>query len=395
MSAEASKLPHHELPPAPVGGKLVTPTTLVLFVLMMAAGGVLVYRFIYGLGASTNMNQGYPWGIWIAYDVVSGSALAGGGFATALLVYIMNRGEYHPLIRPALLAAFLGYVQAGTSVMFDLGRWWDFWHIFWPTYAQVNSVLFEVAVCIMAYIVVMWIEFLPVVMERFGWENPRKKLNRILFIFVGIGVLLPCMHQSSLGTLLVVLGPQIHPLYQSNFLPVMFLTSTIGMGYAAVTIEGAISSMGLRRPFEKEILGKLLQVGRFLMVIYLVVRFGDLAYRGALSYAFQPSMPMFTFWLENVLFSVPIWLLASQENRNKAKLIFLSAMSMAIAGLVYRLSAFLVAYDTGAGWHYFPSLGEMTVTLGLIAFEVLFIILAIRLLPILPATPAANGTRTS
>lgn len=389
MSAEASHLAH-EAPPAPVPGKLITPVTVFLALMMMAMLAVLGYRFVYGLGATTNMNQGYPWGIWIAYDVVSGSALAGGGFATALLVYIMNRGEYHPLIRPALVAALLGYMQAGFSVMFDLGRWWDFWHIFWPSYAQVNSVLFEVALCIAAYILIMWIEFMPVVFERFGWENARRKLNRVLFFFVGLGVLLPFMHQSSLGTLLVVLGPQIHPLYQSNFLPLLFLSSTIGMGYAAVTIEGAISATGLKRPFEREILGKLLNIGRLLMVFFLVLRFGDLVYRGALGHAFTPSLPMFTFWLENALFAVPLWLLASPEARKSSKNIFLAAMAMAIAGLIYRLSAFLVAYDTGAGWHYFPSIGEMTVTLGLIAFEVLAIILAIRLLPILPAAPATR-----
>ncbi len=297
----------------------------------------------------------------------------------------MNRGEYHPLIRPALVAALLGYIQAGFSVMFDLGRWWDFWHIFWPGYAQVNSVLFEVAVCISAYILIIMLELMPVVLEKLGWENARKKVNRLLFIFVAIGVLLPMMHQSSLGTLLVVFGPQVHPLYQSNLLPILFLSSTIGMGYAAVTIEGAVSSMGLNRPFEKEILAKLLQVGRVLMVIYLVVRFGDLLWRGALGRAFEPSLPAMTFWIETFLFSAPLWLLATKEHRAKARRIFLAAMAMALGGIVYRLSAFLVAYQTGAGWHYFPSLGELTVTVGLIAFEVLAIILAIRLLPILPA----------
>ncbi len=386
MSANAS----HLHAPAPVGGKLVTPTTVLLLLMVLAMVGVLAYRFVYGLGAATNMSDGYPWGLWIAWDVVAGSALAGGGFSTALLVYILNRGEYHPLIRPALVAAFVGYVQAGFSVMFDLGRWWDFWHIFWPKYAQINSVLFEVALCIMAYIVIIMIELLPVVMERFGWENPRKKLNRMLFFFVAVGVLLPTMHQSSLGTLLVVLGPQVHPLYQSNLLPILFLTSTVGMGFAAVTLESAISAAGLRRPFEKEILGKLLQIGRFLMGIFLVVRFGDLVWRGALGKAFEPSVPMVTFWIENLLFSVPLWLLATAKQRGRSQLIFLSAMAMALAGIMYRLSAFLVAYDTGAGWHYFPSLGEMTVTGGLIAFEVLAIILAIRLLPILPAVPGTT-----
>ncbi|MDP1916458.1 MAG: Ni/Fe-hydrogenase cytochrome b subunit [Myxococcales bacterium] len=371
-------------PAAPVGGKLVTPVTLSLLVMVLAMAAVIGVRLVYGLGATTNMNQGYPWGLWIAWDVVTGSALAGGGFATALLVYILNRGEYHPLIRPALVASLLGYMQAGISVFFDLGRWWDFWHIFWPKYAQVNSVLFEVALCITAYILIIMLELMPVVLERLGWENARKKVDRLLFIFVAVGVLLPMMHQSSLGTLLVVFGPQVHPLYQSNLLPILFLTSTIGMGYAAVTIEGAISSVGLNRPFEKEILAKLLQVGRVLMVLYLVVRFGDLIWRGALGRAFELSLPALMFWIENFLFAAPLWLLATKEHRMQARRIFLGAMAMALGGIVYRLSAFLVAYQTGAGWHYFPSLGELTVTVGLIAFEVLAIILAIRLLPILP-----------
>lgn len=383
MSAEPQHLSQHA--PIPMGGKLATPVTFLLALLVLAAFAVLGYRFVEGLGAATNLNDGYPWGLWIAYDVVAGSALAGGGFSTALLVYILNRGEYHPLIRPALIAALLGYIQAALSVMFDLGRYWDFWHIFSPRYAQVNSVLFEVAVCISAYVVVMLIEFLPVVMERLRWEKARKKLNRLLFLFVAMGVLLPFMHQSSLGTLLVVFGPQVHPLYQSTLLPILFLSSTIGMGFAAVTLEGAISSMGLRRPFEKELLGKLMQVARLVMALFLVTRFADLAWRGVLGHAFTPSLPMFTFWLENALYSVPLWLLASPARRQRAKLVFLSAMAMALGGLVYRIAAFLVAYDTGAGWHYFPSLGEMTVTIGLIAFEVLAIILAIKLLPILPA----------
>ncbi|MBL8951184.1 MAG: Ni/Fe-hydrogenase cytochrome b subunit [Myxococcaceae bacterium] len=378
--------------PAPVGGRLVTKTTVVLAGMMLAMGAVLVLRLVYGLGAVTNLNNGYPWGLWIAWDVTIGTALAGGGFSTALLVYVLNRGQYHPLIRPALLAALLGYLQAGLSVFVDLGRWWDFWHIFWPTYAQPSSVLFEVALCIMAYIVILMIELLPAVLERLHWQNARKRLDRVLFVFVAIGVLLPTMHQSSLGTLLVVFGPQVHPLYQSNLLPLLFLTSTVGMGYAAVTIEAAISSVGLERPFEKEILAKLLAIGRGLMGLFLFVRLCDVVYRGALSHTYTPSLPMFTFWLENALLSVPLWLLASKKNAQRAKYLFLSAMAMALGGIVYRLSAFLVAYQTGAGWSYFPSLGELTVTTGLIAFEVLGVIVAVRLLPILPAAPERTLT---
>jgi Ni/Fe-hydrogenase subunit HybB-like protein len=132
-------------------------------------------------------------------------------------------------------------------------------------------------------------------------------------------------------------------------------------------------------------------------MIVFVVRFADLAWRGALGFAFKPSAPMVTFWIENFLMSVPLWLLATAESRTRAKKVFLGAMAMALGGVTYRIAAFLVAYDTGAGWHYFPSLGEIMVTTGLIAFEVLAIILAIRLLPILPAAPeqSASGTRPS
>lgn len=376
---------HTEARPAPLGGRLVTKTTVLLALPIAAMAAVLVYRMIYGLGAVTNLSNGYPWGVWIAWDVTIGTALGGGGFATALLVYILNRGQYHPLIRPALLAALLGYLQAGLSVFVDLGRWWDFWHIFWPKYAQTNSALFEVAICVMAYTVILAIELMPAVLERLKWQQARRRLERVLFVFVAIGVLLPTMHQSSLGTLLVVFGPQVHPLYQSKLLPLLFLTSTIGMGYAAVTLEAAVSSQGLRRPFEKEILGKLLQIGRVVAALFLFARLADVLYRGALPYALTPSLPMAMFWLENLLFSVPLWLLAGKANAGRAKYIFLSAMAMALGGIVYRLSAFLIAYQTGAGWSYFPSLGELTVTVGLICFEALGIIVAVKLLPILPA----------
>ncbi|MDP1635713.1 MAG: hypothetical protein Q8L69_13650 [Gallionellaceae bacterium] len=148
---------NHAHAPAPLGGSLFTPFTLLLGVLSAIAVVILLYRFIYGLGAVANINDGYPWGIWIAYDVVVGSAFACGGYTMALLVYIFNKGQYHPLVRPALLASLFGYTLAGASVIFDLGRWWNFWHIFWPGYALVNSVLFEVAFCFSAYFVVMWI----------------------------------------------------------------------------------------------------------------------------------------------------------------------------------------------------------------------------------------------
>lgn len=372
---------------APVGGRLWNRFSLSLLVLVVIMVAVLAVRFVSGLGAVSNMSDGYPWGIWIAYDVVVGSALGAGGFTVAFLAYILNRGEYHPVVRPALIAALFGYLQAGASVFFDIGRYWEFWHLFAPQYAQINSALFEVAVCIGAYTLVLFIEFTPIVMERFGWEQPRKKLNRVLFLFIALGVLLPTMHQSSLGTLLVVMGPQIHPLYQTNLLPALFLVSCIGMGLAAVVFEGTMSSLALNRPLERELLGKLMRVGIVLAGIFVIARLVDVAVRGVLPLAFEPTWPAVFFWIELLLFAAPVLLLITPAARRRAQRLFVGAVSLAVGGIVYRISAYLIAYDTGAGWSYFPSMGELAVTIGLIAFEVLAISFAIRLLPILPKLP--------
>lgn len=378
--------------PAPLGGKLVTPTTIVLGILALIAVVLLGVRFVYGIGAVTNINDGYPWGIWIAYDVVIGSALACGGFSMALLVYIFNKGEYHPLVRPALLASMFGYTLAGLSVIFDLGRYWNFWHIFWPRYAQVNSVMFEVALCVSAYILVMWIEFTPAILEKFGMHDLRRKLNKALFFFIGLGVLLPTMHQSSLGSLLVVFGPQIHPLWQTPLLPLLFLISALTMGFSVVIFEACLSAVGFKRGMEIPILAKISRVMSFALVVYLIARFADLAVRGALPLAFTSGFQSVMFWVENVLYAVPIFILMQRNARTSPQKLFLSAVAMILAGFVYRINAYLIGYDTGPGWHYFPSLAEIMITVGLIAFEVLAYILFVRFLPVLPSdmpAPAA------
>ena len=273
---------HNHPAPAPLGGPLWTPTTKILAALVAIAGVILLVRFIFGLGAVTNINDGYTWGIWVVYDVVIGSAFACGGYSVALLVYIFNKGEYHPMVRPALLASLFGYTLAGAGVIFDLGRYWNFWHIFWPGYAQPNSVMFEVAVCISAYIVVMWIEFSPAFLEKFGMKDTKKKLSKVLFFIIALGTVLPSMHQSSLGSLLVVFGYQVHPLWQSILLPLFYLMTAITIGFAIVVFEACLSSSGFKRPLEMHLLGKLSKVMLGMLVAYLVVRFVDLAVRGAL-----------------------------------------------------------------------------------------------------------------
>lgn len=382
---------HH--PAAPVGGKLLNTATAVCGVLVMALLAILLVRFIFGLGAVTNLNDGYPWGIWVIFDVIIGSAFACGGFSVAMLVYIFNRGEYHPLVRPALLASLFGYTLAGVGVIFDLGRWWNFWHIFWPGYANPNSVMFEVAVCISAYITVMWIEFSPVFLEKWGLTVQKQKLEKVLFFFIALGTLLPMMHQSSLGTMLVVMGPQVNPLWQTPIVPLLYLLSAITVGYGIVLFESCVASAAYRREIEMHLLQPMAKIMLGVLGIFLAVRFGDLVVRGALGHAFAASLEAFFFWLELLCFVLPYLLIGSAAARRNPARLFLAGIALMCGAMLMRVNGFLIGYDTGLGvdhgWHYFPSIAEMLVTIGMFSIEVLAYIIITRRFPVLPREDAA------
>jgi Ni/Fe-hydrogenase subunit HybB-like protein len=377
---------HQHAAPAPVGGSLLNAVTVVCGVLIMIMATILLVRFIFGLASVTNVNDGYSWGIWVVMDVMVGSALACGGFSVALLVYIFNKGEYHPLVRPALLASLFGYTLAGFGIFVDLGRWWNFWHIFWPGYANPNSVMFEVAVCVTAYILVMWIEFSPVFLEKLGLHDVRKKLNKWLFFFIALGVLLPMMHQSSLGTMLVVMGDQVNPLWQTPFVPLIYLLTAIIIGYGVVLFESCVAAASYRRSIEVHLLDPMSRIMLGVLALYMVVRVVDLTLRGAWGHAFTPSWVAISFWVENLAFMAPFLLIGSTASRRNPANLFLAGIAIMIGGILLRLNGFLIGYGhhTGTGWSYFPSVTEIMVTVGFFAIEVLGYIIITRRFPVLP-----------
>jgi len=369
---------------APLGGKIITKPFIFFGVLFTIALAFLAARFIFGLGAVTNLSDGYPWGMWIVIDVMIGTAFGCAGYAVALLVYVLNKGQYHPLVRSAVLAGLFGYMLGGMAVMIDLGRYWQFYTLMWPGFINANSVMLEVAWCVMAYIGVLFVEFAPTVLERFGLKNVQQKLSKVLFLVIAVGILLPTMHQSSLGTMAVVAGNQISPLWQTMLLPPLFLISALLMGYAIVPFESLLASLGLSRPLETDLLGKLTKVMLVVTGLYLLLRFGDLIWRGALGLAFVGDLDSYMFWFENLLFVIPILLLAKPANRNSPRLIFLSAVSLLLAGSVYRINTYLVGYHPVAGgtWHYFPSVGEIMVTVGIFSLEVMLYLIVVKTLPV-------------
>ena len=340
---------------APLRRKLITPMILVLVALVLIGFFFLSVRFIYGMGAVTNLNQGYPWGIWVVIDVIIGTAFGCGGFAMALLVYIFNRGQYHPLIRPALLGGLFGYTLGGFAVIFDLGRYWHFYNLLLPWQCNPNSAIFEVALCVMAYVVVLWIEFSPAFLERFGLTGIKRVLDRWMWVFAALGVLLPTMHQSSLGSMVLVLGYKLSPLWLTLWLPALFVISALTMGYAVVMFEATVVSHSFKLPSEFALLSKMSTVVGWITVGWLALRFYDLYDRNALALAMDGGLRANLFWVENILALFAALVFIIPAGRASQRLSFLAAVAVLASGALYRLDTYLIGYQPISNWNYFPS----------------------------------------
>lgn len=362
---------------APMNQRLWTPW-FTFGVILIAIGAVLiVYRFIAGLGAVTNLSDGYPWGIWIAFDVVTGVALAAGGFTMAALVYGFNRGEYSPLVRPALLTALLGYAIAATAIVIDVGRWWQIYNPVLPQYWQGNSPLFEVSICVMIYITILIIEFVPVVSEKY--KDSKKPflrslsnklgplVNKYLMVFIILGIVISTLHQSSLGAVMIAAVERIHSLWWSPFLPLMFLISAIAVGFAVVTVESYVAARSFKRPVEKDMLARLAGIIPYVLGIYLVVKLFDLIFYGKIPLIFADWWGLMYIIEMSLLVFIPFFLLLKKSVRfDIGKLLNVSIMM--IAGIILnRLNTYLFTYQPRPGETYFPSLVEILVTAAMIA----------------------------
>jgi Ni/Fe-hydrogenase subunit HybB-like protein len=368
----------------PLKRPILTPPFLVLGVIALIGTYFLVQRFMHGMGLVTNLNGGYAWGVWVVYDIVVGTALACGGYALAITVYLMNKGKYHPLIRPALLASLLGYGLGGIGALIDMGRWWQFYNILLPWHMNFNSVMLEVGLCVFSYILVLLIEFAPALLERFGAKGLLQVLNKVLFFVIALGILLPTMHQSSLGSMLIAMGYKVHPLWQTLHLqPLLALLTALTMGFAVVVFEASFGSVGFRRPSETPLLAGLGKAIVGLLVAYLVIRLGEVVVAGKLGLLFAGDLGSLMFLLETVLFIFPLVVLSSETRRRDGPLLLWAAVSMLFAGSLYRFNAFLITYDPGPGFSYFPSVAEIMVTAGVVAVEIMAYLYVVKKFPVL------------
>jgi len=396
---------------APVEEKFLTPGVMVMLALMVIGGAFVAARFLYGIGKVSNLSNQYPWGIWIGIDVATGVALAAGGFTTGAIAYVFNRDQYHAVIRPALLTAMLGYTFVVLGLLVDIGRYWN---ITSPIFNHNgNSVLFEVAMCVMIYLHVLYIEFIPIVVERFKGRVdlpfPLKGLNslietlldladrilgKIMFVFIIAGIVLSCLHQSSLGSLMLIAPYKVHPLWYTPILPLLFLLSAFAAGYPMVTFESIIVARSFGRKPEMEVLTPLAKFMPMLMGIYLVVKIGDMIVRGAYVYLLDGTYQTNAFLVEvGIGVILPFVLLLFRRVRRSPGWLFFAATIFVLGILLNRVNVFVVSYTPPYKLvSYFPALGEIFITAGLIATLMFLYRVAVFIFPVLGAEPKKMST---
>ncbi len=352
---------------------------------ILAAGAWATFvRFTQGLGAATHLSDRYPWGLWIGFDILCGVGLAAGGFAITTAVYILHLEKLRPIVRPTILTAFLGYVLVVCALMYDLGRPWNIWRatVWW----NHHSVMFEVAWCVMLYTTVLALEFSPIVFEWLKWRRALKLVKKVVVPLVGLGFLLSTLHQSSLGSLYLILPTKLHPLWYSPLLPVLFWLSAIGVGLAMVIFESGMSARAFGRELEFHLLGGVSKVMAVFLGAFLVVRFIDLGARGSLGHAFRFSGPgayeTGMFWLEVALLALPIVLVLIERVRARPQALFGAAVMVVAGFLVNRLNVSTTALDTSSGVRYFPSWMELAVTASIVVVGLLVFRLAVQFLPV-------------
>ena len=367
-----------------LGGRIFTPMFFVLSVFFLIGCYFMAERFSSGLGAVSNLNGGFAWGIWVVYDVVIGTAFACGGYALAFLVYIFNKGQYHPLVRPAIRASLLGYALGGFGAFFDMGRFWQFYEFFLPGNWNFNSVMLEVGLCVTAYAIVLTLELAPALLEKLGLDGLKKSLNKVLFLIIAIGVLLPTMHQSSLGSLLIAMGHKVHPLWQVQHMqPLLALLTALLMGFSIVIFEASFSAVGFGRRSESPVLSGMSKVIIGLTLVFLIVRLLVLTLQGKLGLVFSADFASLLFIIETALFIVPLVILLSPERRARGSQLLIAAVSLLLAGTLYRFDAYLFTLNPGPGYSYFPSVPEIMITLGIVAFELMAYLVLVKVLPVL------------
>lgn len=349
----------------------------------------LYLRVRYGLGGVTHLSDDFPWGLWIGFDVLCGVGLAAGGFTLVAAVHIFNIERYRPVLRPAILTAFLGYLLVILALMFDLGRPDRIWHpiIMW----NPRSVMFEVAWCVTLYTTVLFLEFLPMALERFGLKKPLTWLKLISVPLMILGVILSTLHQSSLGSLYLIVPHRLDPVWYSPLLPLFFFVSAIGVGLAMTIFESWHSSHAFGRELELPLLAGLARVLAVVSLVYLLLRWIDFNRRGVLPLALENRPENWLLWIELALLLIPTLLLFRASVRRNPDVLYLAAVLWILGFITNRLNVAITGMERVSGTHYIPRWTEVAVTLFICALGFAVFRVVAQHFPVFPAQRDADA----
>jgi len=375
-------------------GKLITPFNVISIPIMLLGLTLIVIRFAHGIGAITNLTQEIPWGLWIGFDVVTGVAFAGGAYVITFMVYILNMHKYHSIVRITVLNGFLAYVFYAGALLLDLGRPW---HVINPVIGNsfgTSSVLFLVAWHFLLYMVAQLIEFSPVIAEWLGARRARKILSSMTIAAVIFGITLSTLHQSGLGALYLMAKEKIHPLWYSEFIPVMFFVSSIFAGLSMVIFEGSISHRVFfshlsekNHKAQKGIIHGLAKICAGTMFAYFFLQL--LVFIHGQHWNLLNTGMGYWFLLEMIGFVLlPMMLFFYSYRTNNLMLIRVAAILTMAGVILNRLNVTVIGFRWDMAVRYVPSWMEFVVTLAVIFTEIWIFRWVINRMPVLRESPA-------
>jgi Ni/Fe-hydrogenase subunit HybB-like protein len=368
----------------------VTPGNVIAAAILVVGVPLLVYRFWAGLGAVTNLSQTAPWGLWIGFDMMTGIVLAAGGFTIGAVVQIFGLKEYHPIERPAILTAFLGYAMAIVGLLADLGRPWNIVQAIF-NYGTASA-LFEVAWCVMCYSTVLFLEFTVPFFEWMGWKKLHAVMRKALIGLTVLSVMFSTMHQSALGSLFLLAPTKLHPLWYTPYIFIFFFISAIIAGLCMVIFESTLSHRVFHKQFEgQHVDAEKLQLGLGKAAAVVMFAYFFLKLQGVIdghAWAYLWSGWGAWFLVEVVGFVLVPSLLFAYGSRNADVRFVRVAAVIGVLGVVLnRLNVSIVAYNWRLPVRYVPSWMEVMVSITLVTIGVLLFRWIVNRMPILREDP--------
>ena len=379
----------------------LSPLVWILLAFTGIAFVIAMLRYANGIGAISDLSNSYPWGFWISFDLFTGVAISSGGFLMAGTVYILELKQFKPLLRPSILTAFLGYIMVVIALLVDLGHPERIWYMM--IHMNPTSVLLEIGICVMTYLTVLAIEFAPVVFEGIKWQKFAHFIHRFIMPFVILGVVLSTLHQSSLGSLLLIQPAKLYPLWWTPILPILFFISAISIGLSMIILESTLSALYFHRGLETHLLEKVARVIPIVLAVYALVRFGQLAIAGDLQHLFTSGLMSMLFWAEIIIGVItPMLLFSIKRVRQSGKGLLAGAIILLFGMVLNRfdVSWFAVRHPDPLTYlptfmsnvHYFPTLPEVLLSIGIFSAGILAFGLAVKYLPVFegeePQAPA-------